>query len=1402
MANGSDIKTIILKVNGEDAEKKLEDLNAQLTEAKKKKEDLDKKYSEGESWSSKDIKEWRKLHREIDKCERQLDKMDATADQVTDTLEKLDKAAPRNLEKTLQSMQKALKKTERGTAEYEKLTKAIRDTKTALKDVKDEQGEILSMSERFRAWGDKWMGIATTIYGAVEAISGIKATASEATQAYAEMQEAQADVRKYTGLTADAVERLNEKFKDMDTRTPREKLNALAADAGRLGITAEKDIMDFVDAANQINVALGEDLGEDAVKNIGKLAQLFGEDQRVGLKTAMLATGSIINELGQTSSASEGYLMEFTARLAGMGKQAGMTQADIMSLGSVLDQAMVNAEESSTAVSNLIQKIYREPAKMAKVVGLDVKKFTELVKEDANEALLQFLGAVNKMGGMTKIAPMLGELQMTGAGVSKAISTLAGQIDKVRATQEQATSAFAEATSVGDEYNAANNTIQAGMEKARKRVHDLKVELGEQLLPIMQSGLSIGSASLKVGAKLLDFVGQHMASIVAASAVLAAFTMLYYKHVVALKLSAAWTATTTAVQNLGTAAIKACSIALTLFTKGLRAARLQWHLLNTTMKANVFGLVASLITAAVVAVVELTKKEKDLTDLEKQRKAMAKDMADVEQEANKNTAKEIGIIELLTDIIHDNNVEVGKRREAVDKLKDLVPKYYAELDEEGRITRENTKAVKDYTEAIKNQAMAKAIEDKMTDLSGQKLNNDLYLQHKQAMYNKRKKDIEDWKRQNADLAQYVEWEKDGSVNYNPSVAGDPAHRLAKDKVAYEGLNIDTDKGYQRMRELEVEYRKAYGKLSRLNRDYVRDLERYNAQQTISEGIDNRIKELSDVVKKNKDLFKNLLGDDNNEDDNKGGGKTEDEIREEVKRIQNAANLLKLQKRLDFETGEIDRQEYNLALIQIDEESYQKQRDVYTKYSDEWLDAENKRLDAAAKQKKQFHDYSLKQIEVDTAEEKAKLYKRYASGEISEKEYQDKLTEIKLKALERRSTYLLQYAPDTEEQLKAKAEYENALEEDKLNKRKSLMEQAAQFEQEYNQKTIEEKKQFELSLLEELVKQKIIDADKEKEYREGIDNKYKKKQEEEDKKGKGESPLSGGSMDPLSTGVISLGTAIDNLQKKLKDGKAGWEDYAAVAVASLGMISSIASSASQLIQANISVETEKVNRRYDSEIKAAGKNSKKAKQLEEQRQKEIAKIKNKYAAKAMAMEIAAAVAQTAVAAINAYASASKVSWILGPIAAAAAVASGMIQIAAIKKQHQASKGYYHGGFTGGSDYKREAGVVHEGEFVGNHMAVQNPYIRRVFNVIDFAQRNNRVGQLTDRDISRSITAPQQMISSITRQPAPVVVHETEQTTAALERLNDNIEQGIHAVVAITDIHEKQKMFDQMQKRKKP
>lgn len=236
---------------------------------------------------------------------------------------------------------------------------------------------------------------------------------------YAEMQEHMSGVIKYTGLSAEAVDELYESFKGLDTRTSRAQLNDLAADAGRLGIQSKHEVLDFVDAANQITVTLGEDIGDDAVKNIGKITQLFQTDPSASLKDGMLATASTINDLAQSSSASEPYLLEFTARLSGMANSAKISQTDIFGLASVLDQSMVGVEKGATAMQNVLGALFRKPAQMAKIAGLNVKEFTSLLQNDANAALLQFLQALKDKGGMENVAPLLEQMKLSGADMTQ-----------------------------------------------------------------------------------------------------------------------------------------------------------------------------------------------------------------------------------------------------------------------------------------------------------------------------------------------------------------------------------------------------------------------------------------------------------------------------------------------------------------------------------------------------------------------------------------------------------------------------------------------------------------------------------------------------------------------------------------------------------------------------------------------------------------------------------------------------------------------------------------------------------------------------------------------------------------------------------------------------------------------
>ena len=472
--NPSEIKEIILQINGTQAEEEIKKLKGIIEGTRQAKERFEQNRPDSTKWTKAQRQEWEGFNKVLAQAEQKIRKYGLTADAVEQVLANLNGATMKDLKANLKVLNNTLNSKEliRGSENWKKVTEAIRLTKEEMKRITDEtkvvEKAIVESADKQESViykiGKKWGGIASIVTATLNVYDHFMGKASQYINIYADLSEHISGVIKYTGMGAEAAAELNEEFKKMDTRTSRAALNDLAADAGRLGITGKKDVLDFVQAADQINIALGEDLGEGAVKNIGKLANIFGDDKRMGLKQAMLSTASAINELAQNSSASEGNILDFTTRLSAMAKTAGLTQAQVMGLGAMFETQGLNAEVAATALSKVIQKIGSDTEKMAKMAGLNVKEFSNLVQTDMNAALLEFAKGIGRLGGITEVSPALKELNLTGSGVSSVVNILAQNLDNVATQQDLATRAFNEGTSATNEAAKANSTAAANLE--------------------------------------------------------------------------------------------------------------------------------------------------------------------------------------------------------------------------------------------------------------------------------------------------------------------------------------------------------------------------------------------------------------------------------------------------------------------------------------------------------------------------------------------------------------------------------------------------------------------------------------------------------------------------------------------------------------------------------------------------------------------------------------------------------------------------------------------------------------------------------------------------------------------------------------------------------------------------
>lgn len=1418
-------------------------LEKQLEQVKQKKTDAFKKGDDTKAFD-----------KEINRINASLKTLRTNQEQVNRTFNNLSSASYKELSVVMKTVQKQLRSgaVERNSEEWKKLQQKLKEVKREMNAINSESKETTSLWSRF-------VNVLNTNWGAVSQIiaayAGLSMTIRKCAQAYADMEESMANVRKYTGQTDEEVHRMNEDFKRMDTRTAREQLNELAGSAGRLGITSKDMIEEFVDGADKINVALGDDLGEGAVDKIGKLAQMFGEDKTKGLRGAMLATGSAVNELAQNSSANAGYIVDFTADLSGVGIQAGMTQAQLMGLASALDQNMQEEATSATVFSQLITKMYQEPAKFAKIAGVEVTKFSNLMKTNANEGLMTFLSAMKSRGGFAEMAPMFEEMQLNGTRAVGVLSAVASHLDQVRTAQDLATQSYASGTSVINEFNVQNNTVQAQLDKAKKRFEDLTVELGEQLIPVTRYAISTLSIGIHVLSTLITFTFTHVKQLTIIGSAIAVCTALWYKETIAIKLKAAATTYAAAIDKAyiaTTTLLRAAMVALqatwAYLTKGvqgyivvMRAARLASLTNPWAALATVLTVVGVAVYGAVKAFTSYNEAMRNSTQEAKNNRAVAEAQASLAKKVSDATLDERNKVDMLNKVIHSNVYTVDERRQAIAAMQKLVPEYHASISKEGKLYNDNQIAIQNYIKELENAAMAEAIYERKVEINKKKLELKLKeskIRHSlKAVDAERKSHPERYESEavaDAFTGQLIE--QNDALKSNEKQKKIHTRRLKENLSLQQQLNAEESYYNTELRKnanLQKLYKKKekkslQGESTGTNRTtgstghYTTEKERKAAEK---EQKKREAAARKAEIKRKADLKKEL-----------------DDAKKSTEAQQLEATTL-------YSTGQIRLAEYNDRMAKIKEQGLQQRMDILRKYG-EAESEEYKRLNAqkekisADYERKQTQDLQDLEYDRQVAEQAitAEYYNKDSDLYHNESAINEALFQLDQTFLKEKQAL---YLKSSDEYWQIAREIERSEQQHQYDRQKQHDDALMQLKQEYLTLSNEHQMQLELAGLDEVHKAGLVSEEEYQRMKMGIANKYAsykpdaKDQARTDantaldtaKKMTRQSDDRSGSLGSDNLATIAGGAIAaiqqqkmvnDNLQKlreedkiseqayqdaKKQMNKETYQEIAAVAGAAFSSISSMMGAASAYSQACSDLEVAKIQANYDKQISAAGNNSAKKKRLEAKRDKEISAAKTKANKKAMKIEIAQAVASTAMSAINAYSSAAAiptVGYIIAPIAAGLATAAGMLQIATIKKQHQAeAAGYYEGGFTGPGHWKKEAGVVHAGEFVANHNAVNNPQLLPALQLIDAAQRNNTVASLTAQDVSRAMgTGSAAVVAPVVNVNADneLVGASLDNVSSTIERLNEQLNLGIKSYVVITGPDGFDRKWSQYQKMK--
>ena len=636
--------------------------NEDLDKLKKSLEDYKKKLKVSDTTGLKKIQDALAL---IEKHQKEV--IEETVD-VNNVLLNLKTAPLEDLQKAAAQLQEQLSKAARDTRDYVETSARLRQVNEQINEVKrgwqEHDNQIVATVKRLTSY--------VLVYaGFNEVVGRIK----QVYQANMQLSDSLADIEKTTGLSTESVAELSREIDSIDTRTAQQELHDLAYEAGKLGISAKEDVLGFVKAGNQLLVALGEDLGgAEAVRQLMKVNAILGETQKLGVEKALLATGSAINEISQTSRASAGPIVDIVTRIGAIGEAAGLSMSNLIALGGTVDALGQNAEMSGTALNTFISTLTSNTTEVAQAVGLSDDYLKSLINQGKTmEAIIAVFEKMNAMGGLDVLAPMMKDLGSDGERIKQVLVTLSSGVDELKAQVFTSSQAFKEATSVTDEYNIKNESAMAIMQRMGNSIRESFINSGlvEWLTDVLRWVSSIpdrferGEKGIRLTAVALQLL---IGVLISTSKVVqnASMSMLLLFN-----------------------QIKAGTVSVNVFVRA-------WNALKFAMASNPIGWITLAVTAATSAWTLFTKS--------------VNEAAKAQSEYESTIQKERFELDNLKYAIDKANVANGERAALIKQLND---KYGAYL---GFMVTENNYAEKqEYIYSLINARLRETLALKMRD---------------------------------------------------------------------------------------------------------------------------------------------------------------------------------------------------------------------------------------------------------------------------------------------------------------------------------------------------------------------------------------------------------------------------------------------------------------------------------------------------------------------------------------------------------------------------------------------------------------------------------------------------------------------------------------------------------------
>lgn len=446
---------IVITANAAVAKKVMDELQQRIDGIKQKMQQLDTTTDAGK-------KEFKKLEKELVSYNSAVTQNVTNTERIRKAINNLSGTSLKELRRALVAAKSELGKTFENDP---KLKQRQQDVKTLQAQIDKLTG---SVNKHRNAWSTALKNL-TAYAGLFQVFNAVKGTVTSAIKKNFEYSSSLTDIRKVSGLTMQDVNKLSEELAKIDTRTSVDGLAQLAYQGAKLGMGkyGVEGMKQFVAAADQINVAIGEEMGEEALPALSKMVETMGLIPKMGIEKAMLATGSAMFKLSSTSTSTSTNIVEFAKRLTGVSRTAGITTDQLLALGSASDSLFLMPEVSATAMSKFIVALQKNHNLIEKDLGIPDGTIKRMYAAgNAMDAIVMVLEKMRDKGNMNALGGIFKDLGSDGQRLVTAMVTMSKNVDVLKDHLYESKEAFEEATAVTSEYTMQQQSAAGILDRA------------------------------------------------------------------------------------------------------------------------------------------------------------------------------------------------------------------------------------------------------------------------------------------------------------------------------------------------------------------------------------------------------------------------------------------------------------------------------------------------------------------------------------------------------------------------------------------------------------------------------------------------------------------------------------------------------------------------------------------------------------------------------------------------------------------------------------------------------------------------------------------------------------------------------------------------------------------------